>query len=175
MIMDATRQSGMIRTSLLAAVLLAAAAWMPSPARAGGGSTGAGSDALFPQVALQYERVRLALVADDLEAAREPARRIAGIVRSWARSGDAQGERPRLLVIERAATELAASRTLGDAREAFWKLSQPMVAWRASLKDGGPAIAYCPMIKRKWLQPIGPIGNPYAGHHMAGCGEFVNK
>ncbi len=168
----------------IAAVLLAGAAAVAAgslPGHAAHGNEGAGKahqqpPALFTEAVTQYERVRLALVADDLDAAREPARRLAGVVRAWMQDHNGESEMPaRVMAIKSAAEKLADSRTLGDAREAFWALSQPMIAWKKKVGGDTPAIAYCPMVKRKWLQQLGSIGNPFAGGHMAGCGEFVNE
>jgi hypothetical protein len=33
-------------------------------------------------------------------------------------------------------------------------------------------VAYCPMVRKSWLQKDGTISNPYYGSSMQTCGEF---
>ncbi len=173
-------KTGLVKC-MLVLLLAGSGASLPGegpPARAAGGdSAGPPPPALFREVVIQYERVRLALVADDLAGIREPARRLAGVVGAWARkhTGASGGAPERMKAIERAAGGLVKARTLGDARESFWRLSMRLIEWKKQLGLGEPAIAFCPMIRRKWLQPLGSIGNPFAGGHMVGCGEFVDE
>jgi hypothetical protein len=40
----------------------------------------------------------------------------------------------------------------------------------------GPAVLYCSMKKRSWLQPDGETtGNPYYGREMPSCGEVISR
>ena len=43
------------------------------------------------------------------------------------------------------------------------------------VKNPAPAVAFCSMTQKVWLQPSGEIGNPYYGQSMARCGEFVSQ
>ena len=64
---------------------------------------------------------------------------------------------------------------LKAAREAFGPLSDAVVAAAKAegWKDlGDVKLAYCPMVKRSWLQKDEKINNPYYGTAMATCGEF---
>ena len=74
-----------------------------------------------------------------------------------------------------AAARLAAAKDLGAARAAFGDLSKPLVRWREMASGARPAVVYCSMVKKAWLQPAGEIGNPYYGKEMPGCGEIVSK
>ncbi len=74
-----------------------------------------------------------------------------------------------------------AAKTVGDApdlkaaREAFGGLSDAVVAGAKAdgWKDlGDVKLAYCPMVRRSWLQKDEKISNPYYGAAMPTCGEF---
>lgn len=132
-----------------------------------------------------YEAVRQALVADDLAAVRTPAGELAAAIRHLGHhlTAEAAGvpaselEEVRALLpeMERAAAALAAAAHLAAARDAFYALSKPLVRWRQTAGEG-PAVVYCSMQKRSWLQPTPEtIGNPYYGKKMATCGEVVSS
>ena len=73
-----------------------------------------------------------------------------------------------------AADAIAAATTLEAARDGLYALSKPMVRWREGVENNGrPAVAYCPMHKRSWLQPGEEIGNPYG--NMPRCGSIVSR
>ena len=74
-----------------------------------------------------------------------------------------------------AAANVEKAADLKSAREAFGALSDAVIA--AAKADGwtdvsGLKLAYCPMVKRSWLQAENTLQNPYYGRAMAGCGEF---
>jgi hypothetical protein len=75
-----------------------------------------------------------------------------------------------------AAKELKAATKLPDARTAFGKLSEAIVAYvddqKLSLDPKLARIAFCPMLNKPWLQKDGPIQNPYYGTEMPTCGSF---
>lgn len=131
-----------------------------------------------------YETARLALVDDHLDgvATAAAALRKAAAAVAANPSPDATGvpaanaaELPTLLAdLDKAAATLAGAQNLGGARAAFYAVSKPLVRWR-TLAGAGPAVAYCSMEKKTWLQPTSEIGNPYAGKAMATCGEIVGK
>jgi protein SCO1 len=79
--------------------------------------------------------------------------------------------------VARAAADLGRHTSLEDARTAFGKLSDAISAY---LQDEGLAppagtkIAYCPMLRKSWLQRDGAINNPYYGSKMLECGGFTN-
>ena len=74
-----------------------------------------------------------------------------------------------------AAGALEKAADLKAAREAFGPLSDAVIA--AAKADGwtdvsGLKLAYCPMVKRSWLQAENTLQNPYYGRAMPACGEF---
>lgn len=153
--------------ALLTPALLAAA---PGPA--------------FESVLQPYEAVRAALVADDFAASREPARALEEAIgalddltaeTAGVPAGKLDEVRALLPELRDAAGELTAAGDIATARDAFYALSKPLVRWR-QLAGRGPAVVYCSMKKRSWLQPpAGEIGNPYYGQTMARCGDVVSK
>jgi hypothetical protein len=99
------------------------------------------------QFLARYEKVRSALAADDLGAAKTAA-------------GDLGDE----------AAELAKSSSLKDARTAFEKLSEK--AKQLATGQPGYYVAHCPMLKKDWVQTSEKIANPYGGKDMVTCGEI---
>jgi protein SCO1/2 len=78
--------------------------------------------------------------------------------------------------IEAAAADLARQTTIEDARRAFGAMSDVLIAYlrgdAASFGDG-VRVAYCPMVRKSWLQKDGPVANPYYGSRMRSCGELT--
>ncbi|HVG25029.1 MAG TPA: hypothetical protein VND45_12790 [Thermoanaerobaculia bacterium] len=64
------------------------------------------------------------------------------------------------------AQSVAVAKSLADARRSFAALSDEMIK-----VPGHPAVYYCPMVKKSWLQPKGKVGNPY-DPAMKMCGEL---
>lgn len=162
-------------TTLLVALLVVLSA---------GAATATAGEA-FDGVIEPYGAVHRALVADDLDALRAPAERLAAEIATLRRGLDAgtagfpaghrQTVRDLLPELEAAAAALGDAGDLAAARDAFYALSKPLVRWRQALGEG-PAVVYCSMKKRSWLQPSEQeIGNPYYGQEMATCGEIVSS
>jgi len=121
-----------------------------------------GGDAqpLYPK----YEGARLALVADDFGSAAKRAKELSGLAKESEQNA-----------VAAKADALAAATDLESARHAFAELSDAMIAYRASAgEEPKPVVAYCSMTKHSWLQPKGPISNPYLGANMTTCGEIKN-
>ena len=77
--------------------------------------------------------------------------------------------------IAKAAADVEKAPDLKGARDAFAALSDAVItAARAEgWKDVSDLkLAWCPMMKRSWLQTDEKIQNPYYGKTMPGCGEF---
>jgi len=70
-----------------------------------------------------------------------------------------------------AADKIAAAADLKATRAAFGDLSDAVIAL-AGTAPGGAKRAYCPMVKKYWLQKGEKIENPYYGSQMLRCGEF---
>ena len=73
--------------------------------------------------------------------------------------------------VAKAADAVAKSADLKKAREAFGTLSDQMIAVRNASEGDRPAVAFCPMVNKSWLQAKGEIGNPYDAS-MQKCGMF---
>ena len=99
------------------------------------------------QFLARYEKVRSALAADDLGAARTAA---GGLGEEGA--------------------ELAKSSSLKDARAAFEKLSDR--AKQLAAGQSGFYVVHCPMLNKDWVQTSEKIANPYYGKEMGTCGEI---
>ncbi len=96
-----------------------------------------------------YERVRAALAADDLAAAKSAA---SGIEDSTP------------------AVELAKAQSLNAARVAFKKLSVQAIPLAKG--QAGYVVANCPMVGSDWVQTTSKISNPYLGKKMPTCGSI---
>ncbi len=92
-----------------------------------------------------YEKVHVALAADDLAGAKKAAADL--------------GEKGKAI---------AAADKIETARAEFGTLSQDAVEM-AKGKDGY-YIAHCPMAKKSWVQTSTAITNPYYGSEMLACG-----
>jgi hypothetical protein len=131
-----------------------------------------------------YEPVRLALIGDSMDEVNSHGKAIAAELRALEsdfntdRAG-ISGEtaaivKEKLPEMIAAADAIASAKSLEVARDGFYELSKPMVRWREGMENSNrPAVAYCPMHKRSWLQPDEEIGNPYGG--MPRCGSIVSK
>jgi mono/diheme cytochrome c family protein len=78
--------------------------------------------------------------------------------------------------IARAAADLETQTTIADVRRAFGVMSDALIAYLKTANApliAGARVAYCPMVRRSWLQMDGPLANPYYGSKMLGCGEFT--
>jgi hypothetical protein len=93
-----------------------------------------------------YEKIHVALAADDLASAKAAATEV----------GD-QG------------SDIAKASSLKEARAGFEKISAHAKAIAAG--QGGYHVAHCPMLNKDWVQTSTTISNPYGGKEMVGCGE----
>ena len=108
----------------------------------------------------RYEAVRQALLKNDLAAVQSTARELAATAKNGA--------------VATHATQLAAAANIKDARNAFAVVSQDLVAYSKGVAGAKPAVVYCSMEKKSWLQPSpSPIANPYVDAGMRSCGEIV--
>jgi hypothetical protein len=74
------------------------------------------------------------------------------------------------------AKQLEKTTKLADARVAFGALNEAIVAYMDAQKlspASGIRIAFCPMVKKPWLQRDGELRNPYYGSAMLTCGSFT--
>lgn len=116
-----------------------------------------------PALVGQYDAVRLALVADRLDAATSAAQELAT---AWA------ADAPLAAV----ASTLAMAADLTRARTSFGELSK-LVLIRLAAGDGPKVLVYhCPMFQgfAWWIQQKPGIANPYMGQAMPTCGVEVS-
>ncbi len=95
----------------------------------------------------KYERVRVALANDNLENAKKAAADL--------------GEE---------GAGLSQSEKIATARSEFSKLSEHAI--KLASGQSGYYVVNCPMLQKDWVQPTGPISNPYAGQSMPTCGAI---
>lgn len=117
------------------------------------------SPALFPK----YETVRQSLLKSDLAATQKNAAALA-----------ADAKKAKNATVVELAQSVEKSRDLAGARRAFGLLSEEMIKVRNGVKGARPAVYYCSMLKKSWLQPKGQVGNPYDSS-MAMCGELKSE
>jgi hypothetical protein len=94
-----------------------------------------------------YEKVHIALAADDLATAKSAAKEL--------------GEE---------GADISKAASLKDARAGFEKLSSR--AKTLATGQTGYYLVHCPMLNKDWVQTSDKIANPYAGREMATCGEI---
>lgn len=112
---------------------------------------------------MSYEEARQALLKGSLADLQRAARHI----------GLAAESAGQPAVADRAAA-LGKATDLKAARDAFASLSEEVIKYRQTRCCDRPAVAYCPMEKKSWLQPEGaPISNPYLDGSMQTCGRLV--
>jgi hypothetical protein len=73
------------------------------------------------------------------------------------------------------AKKLGAATDIAAARTAFGEVSSALAAYAEKTNSGlGPDVrlAFCPMLKKPWLQKGTDIRNPYYGASMLTCGSF---
>ncbi len=117
-----------------------------------------------PTLFAKYETVRQGLLKNSLKDVQTSAKTLADA---------ATAEKNE--TIANAADAVAKSADLDKARAAFSGLSEEMIKLRADVKGDRPAIAYCPMVRKSWLQSKDDkIGNPYEPA-MKECGMFKKE
>lgn len=116
-----------------------------------------------------YFRIQTQLTSDTTEGIKGDA---ALIAKGAQELGDAGKS------IATAADMLGAAPSLGEARAAFSKLSDAVIAYSDRVKaNPGSDVhtMYCPMEKKSWLQKGDTVRNPYLGKTMSDCGEKKKK
>jgi hypothetical protein len=112
-----------------------------------------------------YESVRQALLQSSVSDVRATAKKLAAVARSEKQEA-----------VARRAEALAAAGDVAAAQKEFAAVSDEVIKFRDADKSSArPAIAYCSMAKKSWLQPRGAISNPYVDASMRSCGEFKSN
>jgi len=117
-----------------------------------------------PTLFSKYEAIRQGLLKNSYNAVHASAQELA------AAATEAKND-----AVAKAADAVAKSADLNKAREAFGALSEEMIKLRSETKGDRPAIAYCPMAKKSWLQSRKEaIANPYEPA-MKECGMWKSE
>ena len=67
---------------------------------------------------------------------------------------------------------VTAAADISSARAAFGPLSDALITYGEEVGFGDLKVAYCPMVRKSWVQENGAILNPFYGSMMLNCGEF---
>ncbi|MCX6549913.1 MAG: hypothetical protein NTY02_02700 [Acidobacteria bacterium] len=109
-----------------------------------------------------YLKIQTALSLDRMDGVQASAKAIAAQAKALGAPGAATLA---------AAGKMAEAADLKAARAVFGDLSDAVIAL-AGAEHAGVKRAYCPMVKKYWLQKSDKIENPYYGSQMYRCGEF---
>ena len=101
-----------------------------------------------PTLFSKYEAVRQGLLKEKVADVQKAAKALAAAAASNAE-------------VAKAATAVANAKDMKAARTAFGTLSDEMIKVRNAATGERPAIGFCPMVNKSWLQQRGEIGNPY--------------
>ena len=117
-------------------------------------------------IVTSYLDIHTALSADKTEGVAKSAKVIGESAATMGPDGAA---------IVTAAKAVEGAGDIEAARLAFGTLSDAVIAVAKAqgFKDVPDVkVAYCPMIRKSWLQKDGAISNPYYGSSMLTCGSF---
>lgn len=106
-----------------------------------------------------YGKIHAALVAEDLEAAKQAAFALAENAKA-----------AETVALEKETRVLADSKDLAEARERFKTVSKELMAFVQGEK--GYYIGSCPMAHAVWIQTDRKVRNPYMGKAMLACGDL---
>jgi hypothetical protein len=110
-----------------------------------------------------YENIRQALLKNAIPDVKKSATALASVARS---------EKQAAVAVQ--AETLAEATDIPSARKVFAALSDEVIKFRAAGCCERPAVLYCSMEKKSWLQPAqAPIANPYLDGGMRTCGQIV--
>jgi len=137
----------------------------------------------FDQMSESYLSIQTSLAGDSLDGMKGNAEAINSLAGKMDKKFDnkmAGVEEKDVAACRKLMPTLAASsRKLADAKDikaaraAFGDLSEAMVEYRNMVPGEKPNVAYCPMVKKNWLQNGKKVSNPYFGSSMLRCGSIV--
>ncbi len=139
----------MIKAAVLALALLVVA--------------GPASAAIADGLAAPYLHIQVALANDSMDGVTAAATSIAAEAATMGPSAQA---------IRSSAQAVAEVGDIVAAREAFGRLSDAVVAYGEEVGFGDLKVAYCPMVRKSWVQAAGALRNPFFGSAMLTCGSF---
>jgi len=115
-----------------------------------------------------YLKIQSALASDSVDGVRANAGEIATAATALGAPA---------MKIDTTALQLASAGDLDDARAKFGALSEALDTYMTGMKltpPEGVRVAFCPMVKKPWLQREESLRNPYYGSQMLTCGSFRN-
>ncbi|MBI5510471.1 MAG: DUF3347 domain-containing protein [Deltaproteobacteria bacterium] len=134
-------------------------------------------DAAMQPILAEYLKIQTGLAGDRTDGVARAAASIAALAKKLDAAkvgGDAAASYKDLPAkIAKAAEAMAKESAIAALREKLKDLSKPMALWGTLAKPAGVSVVYCSMAPGSWLQPEGPIKNPYYGAAMLACGEVV--
>lgn len=111
-----------------------------------------------------YLKIQTTLAGDSMEGVAASAAAVAAAAAKLGAAGAPVAE---------AAKKLGATSDIKAARAAFMDLSETLIKAAGEALASDIRIAYCPMVKKHWLQTDKEIRNPYYGSSMLTCGRFT--
>ena len=143
------------------------------------------SESAFDQMSESYLAIQTSLAGDTLEGVRENAGVITDLAEklngkfnnhmAGVEEKDGKACLKLMPVLASSSKELGSAKDIKAARAAFGDLSEAMVAYRNMIPGEKPNVAYCPMVKKNWLQNGKKVSNPYYGSSMLRCGSIVEE
>ena len=130
--------------------------------------TGSQSGEMSRAVIDPYLKIAEALASDSIEGVKMNAGEIATAATALGALA---------IKIDTTAIQLSNAADLADAREKFGALSEAIDLYMTSQHFPAPEgvrVAFCPMVKKPWLQTDAALRNPYYGSQMLTCGSFRN-
>jgi hypothetical protein len=150
---------------LVGVLLLAASACAPAPVPAADKTPKAGEE-MSRAVLDPYLKIQTALASDSMDGVKANAGEVATAATALGAPA---------MKIDTAAVQLASATEIGDARDKFGALSEAIDKYMTGFKlkaPDGVKVAFCPMVRKPWLQTAEAIDNPYFGKSMLSCGSF---
>jgi len=114
-----------------------------------------------------YLRIQEALAGDTIAGVKDAATAVSAEADKLGTAGSS---------IESLSAELARTTDLKSARESFGRLGDAIITYAKASKaplGSDVSVAYCPMLKKYWLQKGTKIQNPYYGKSMLECGRIT--
>ena len=130
--------------------------------------TGSQSGEMSRAVLDPYLKISEALASDNIEGVKMNAGEIATAATALGALA---------IKIDTSAIQLSNASDLADARDKFGALSEAIDLYMTSQHFPAPEgvrVAFCPMVKKPWLQTDSSLRNPYYGSQMLTCGSFRN-
>ena len=114
-------------------------------------------------LAAPYLHIQMALANDSMDGVTDAASTMAA---------EAEGMGSPARMIAATARSLAAAGDIRTARAAFGPLSDALINYGEEVGFGELRVAYCPMVRKSWVQAGSELRNPFYGSEMLTCGSF---